>query len=244
MGWAGWPVLAVAAGLFEAGYVLLIFRGFSILTWETANPILIVTAQAIRAVIFYMLVFIVVRQAFMIVGLNRFLSEFSVAIAPLHPDKAGGLRVLGDYVLKTGFFIGVIGLNFGMGLLRLRWNPAELTAEFYISMVLYLILAPLLFFSPLLQIHRQMQSAKKKLLVEIAEQFDLEYHKLLDGLRRNELSDGGIARVEAIQKIYQIAEGSPAWPFDVEIASKFAAAAMLPVLIPLGIEALNRIFFR
>jgi hypothetical protein len=244
IGWAGWTAVALVIGLFEAAYVLYIFHGYTILTWETVNTVNEVSGQLIRFATFYMLVFIVVRQAFMIVGLNRFFSEFHVEIAPLHPDKAGGLRILGDYVLTTGFIFGAVGLNFGMGLLRLRLNPGVLTAEFYVSMVVYFILAPLLFLLPLVQVHQQMRNAKKKLLAEVAEQFDLEYRKLLDGLRRNELEPKGISHVEAIQKIYQITESAPVWPFDIEIMSKFAAAAMLPILVPLGLEVLNRLFFR
>jgi hypothetical protein len=244
IGWAGWTAVALVIGLFEAGYVLYIFHSYTILTWETVNTVNMVSGQLIRFATYYMLVFIVVRQVYMIVGLNRFFSEFYVEIAPLHPDKAGGLRILGDYVLTTGFIFGTVGINFGMGFLRMRLNPGVLTVEFYVSMVLYFILAPLLFLLPLLQVHEQMRNAKRKLLAEVAQQFDIEYRKLLDGLRRNELDSKGISHVEAIQKIYQITESAPAWPFDMEILSKFAAAALLPILVPLGLDVLNRLIFR
>jgi hypothetical protein len=244
LGWPGWGPLAFAVGLLEAGYALLIYQGYAIVTWETANPAMLVSLLLIRFLTFYCLVFIVVRQVLMIIGLNRVFLEFAVEIAPLHPDKAGGLRMLGDYVLTTGLIIAAIGLNFGMGLLRLRLNPDVLTAEFYVSMALYFVLSPLVFFMPLIQVHRQMRNAKSRLLAEVAEQFDLEYRKLLDGLRRNELEAGGVPRLEAIQKIYQITDGASVWPFDLGIASKFTAAALLPVLLPFVVELVSRSVMR
>ena len=178
----------------------------------------------------------------MIVGLNRFFYEFSVEIAPLHPDKAGGLRILGEYALTTGLFVGAIGLTFGMGVLRARLNPAVLAPEFYISMIVYFLMAPVLFFAPLIQAHSLMRKAKGALLAEVAEQFDLEYRKLLDGLRHDVLDPNEFTRVETIQKIYKIAEDAPEWPLDLGILSRFVAATVLPFLIPLGTDLFSRLF--
>jgi hypothetical protein len=198
----------------------------------------------VRFVTFYMLSYIIVRQIFTIIGLNRFFSDLSVKIAPLHPDGAGGLRVLGDYVLSTGLIIGVLGLYFGMGFLRRELNPLVITAEFYILLAIYFLLAPLCFFLPVLQVHRRMNESKRALLTEIAQQFDIEYRRLLDGLKKDQVDANQVLRVETIQKIYKITAGSPVWPFNLEIVSKYAAAIVLPVLIPGIAELLKELFFR
>lgn len=68
--------------------------------------------------------------------------------------------------------------------------------------------------------------------MEVAEQFDLEYRKLLDGLKQDQLDSSHVLRVEAIQNIYKIAQEAPECPFNLEIMSKFGAAIIFPVLIP------------
>jgi hypothetical protein len=89
-----------------------------------------------------------------------------------------------------------------------------------------------------------MREAKQKLLFEIAEQFDLEYRNLLDGLRRDELKLDEVERLEAIQKIYGIAQSSPEWPFNLALLSQFAAAILLPVLLPIGASLLGNLLIR
>lgn len=241
--WPGWAVIAVVVGVFEAAYINYVLRMGNVINWETVNTTMVVAYLVERFSIFYLLVFIVVRQIFMIIGLNRFFSETIVKIAPLHPDQAGGLRILGDYVLSTSLFIGAIGLYFGMGFIRLELNPYVITGEFYVLLIVYFLLAPLFFFLPLIQVHRRMKEAKKRLLTEVAEQFDIEYRKLFDGLRQDNVDSGQVLRVETIQKIYKITEGAPEWPFNLDILSKFAAAIIFPVLLPGLVQFLTNWFF-
>lgn len=242
LGWPGWVAVAITIGLLEAIHIQYVFQNYSILTWESVNGVMAFSRQLIRFLTFYMIVFIVIRQTFMIIGLNRLFSELSVNIAPLHPDKAGGLRILGNYVLTTGIIIGTIGLYVGAGFFRGRLNPDLLTIEFYASTVIYFVFAPLIFFLPIMRVHRQMKDAKNKLLADVSDQFDIEYQRLLERLKHDQMNSDDVSRMEAIQKVYQIADGAPEWPFDLEIVSKFTAAIILPVLVPLGISMLSKLF--
>jgi hypothetical protein len=242
--WSGWAAVAVVIGLFEALYIQYVFQRDDVLIWETVNSTMAVSYILIRFMIFYMLVYIIVRQVFMIIGVNRLFLEVPVTITPLHPDKAGGLRILGDYVLSIALVIGAVGLYFGMGFIRQGLNPYVITTEFYVLLTIYFFLAPLFFFLPLIQVHRRMKEAKRKLLLEVADQFDIEYRKLLTGLKNDQMESNQVQRVEALQKIYKIAEDAPEWPLNFEILSKFSAATVLPVLIPLGVEFLRELFTR
>ena len=87
-----------------------------------------------------------------------------------------------------------------------------------------------------------MKEAKGKLLTEVSEQFDIEYRKLLDGLRQDNLDSSHVLRLEAIQKIYKITEGAPEWPFNLEILSKYAVAIIIPVLLPGLVQLLTNWF--
>jgi len=242
--WPGWAFVAIIIGLLEASFIRYVFLNSTTVIWETINEVMLVSSFVVRFFTFYMLVYIIIRQTYTIIGLNRLFSELSVKIAPLHPDKAGGLRILGDYVLSTSLIIGAVGLYFGMNFLRRELNPFVITAEFYGLLTLYFILAPLFFFLPLIQVHRRMKEAKRKLLTEVAEQFDIEYRKLLEGLKQDRLDASHVVRVEAIQKIYKIAEDAPEWPFNLEILSKYAAAIVIPVLLPGAAQIFGEWLFR
>jgi hypothetical protein len=144
--------------------------------------------------------------------------------------------MLGDYVLHSGFLVALIGLDLSMSALRGQAVPEFLTREYYLELALFCALAPAVLIVPLWTVHRRMLSAKAALLAEIAEQFDHEYRALLEGLRRNQLQADEVARLEAVQKIYNITAAAPAWPFNVEILSKFGAAVLLPLLVPLAAD--------
>jgi len=67
---------------------------------------------------------------------------------------------------------------------------------------------------------------------------------LLDGLRQDVLKLEEVERLEAIQKIYEITQSSPDWPFNLGLISKFGAAVLLPVLAPLGVALIANLLMK
>ena len=243
-GWGGWAWLALAIAAVQVLSWIYDLSRVTVPNWLALNPVTIGTAQPIRFVSFYFVVYVLGRQIVTLFGLNRFFAQFSVDIAPVHPDRAGGLRVLGDYVLSSGLLLAILGSIFGMTFLRSWTNPGVLTPEFYLELVTYCLLAPILFFVPLWSVHKRMVAARQRLLVEIAEQFDQEYRALFDNLRRNVLAPEAVTHLEAVQKIYHIADAAPVWPFDLQTLSKFGAVVFLPILVPLGVDLLAGLLTR
>ena len=237
LGWPVWAVIALAVGLLESALQLVNFSSLPAPTWQNANWLMAASLLPLRFATFYALVFMLVRQVAVLFGLNRFFMEFSVEIQPLHPDRAGGLRMLGDYVFTNGLVVAIVGVSLGMELLRVRSGVTVVTPEFMAELAIYFLAAPTVFFLfPLYSAHVRMVEAKQRLLAEIAEQFDLEYRVLLEGLRQDVLKLDDVQRLEAIQKIYEITRASPDWPFNLALVSKFGAAIVLPVLAPLGVD--------
>jgi hypothetical protein len=238
LGRPGWTWAAVGVGALQVLSSVNDLRHLASPTWESVNAVMIGSLQPLRFITFYVLVLILVRHVLALINLNHLITTLPIEIAPLHPDGAGGLRPLGDYAFSFGLLAMVVSLNFGMTLLRAQANPGVLTAEFYGELVFYLAAGPLLFFLPLWNVHTRMAAAKRRLLAEIAEQFDQEYRVLLDGLRRDVLDAEGVTRMEAVQKIYHITRAAPEWPFDLAVLSEFGAVVFLPVLAPLGVTLL------
>jgi hypothetical protein len=241
LAWPVWAVVGLAVGAAECVWWIADIRALAVLSWQNVNWVMAASLLPLRFITFYALVFMLVRQLTVLFGLNQFFIEFSVEIQPLHPDRAGGLRILGDYVFTNGIVVAIVGLILGMELLRIRADVAVISPEFYGELAIYFLAAPTVFFLlPLYSAHTRMVEAKQKLLAEIAEQFDLEYRVLLDGLRQDVLKLEEVERLEAIQKIYEITRSSPDWPFNLALLSKFGAAILLPVLVPLGVEVIAK----
>lgn len=239
-----WVAIAFIVGLLEVIYLLNSYAVNDIVSWQNINPIMLASSVFIRLISFYMVVLVIIRQGFIIIGLNRLFTDRSVTITPLHPDRVGGLRALGDYVLSTSVIIGAAGLYFGMGFIRQGMNPYVVTSEFYAWMAIYILLAPLYLLMPLIQAHKRMREAKRKLMLELADQFEIEYRKLLAGLKNDQVDALLVQRVEAMQKIYGIAERAPEWPVNLEILSKFSVATLLPMALTLAAGLLQEWLLR
>jgi hypothetical protein len=229
-----WFWLALLAGVLESVYIIY-QHGYAATNWQS-NPIVVATVVPLRFLAFYAVTFILVRETIAILGVNRFMRIFPVDIAPLHPDKAGGLRVLGYYVLARGVVLGLVGLLFGMNLLRARMGIGTLSWEFYLEMIVYVIAAPSLFLLPLWRAHLLMAEAREKIMLEVAQKFELEYYNSLDHIRAGTITGDHVGEIESLQKLYEIAEKAPIWPLNMQIVSQFSAAVLLPVFLPMTID--------
>lgn len=241
MGRPGWFWLALLAGLFEATYIA-IHNANVPSNWQNISPLMIATLIPLRFLSFYAVTFIISREIINIISINRFLTIFPMEIAPLHPDKAGGLYVMGRYVLSRGLIIGMAGMLFGMNLLRVQLGLGTLSAEFYIEMIVYTIATPSFFILPLWQAHRLMLKAREKIMREIAEKYEDQYYQSLEHLKTGQLNNEHIGNIEALQKLYEIAEKAPTWPLNMGIVSQFSAVVLVPVFLPMALDFIGSTF--
>jgi hypothetical protein len=232
-----WFWLAVLVGLLESAYIAY-QHTYAGLSWQN-QPIVVATIIPLRFISFYAVTFVLVREAITMIGANRFMAIFPVEISPMHPDKAGGLRILGNYVLKRGIIVGLVGLLFGMNLLRIRLGLGTLSSEFYFEMVIYAVATPSFFLLPLWRAHILMSDARQKIMLEIAQKFEAQYYISLEQIRSGAVTDEHVSQIETLQKFYEIAEKAPTWPLNIEIVSQFSAAILLPVFLPMTIDFLG-----
>lgn len=227
-----WFWLAIVFGVLNSivYYNSLLRRTYD---WQNSESIIIVMSTLAAFMSFYSVILILIRQIVIFRGINKFFQIIDVDIAPLHPDKAGGLRSLGQYVVTIGLGIGIIGLALGVSLLRFRMGLEVIDTVFYVGLVVYLLIAPIFFFIPLAEAHSRMKQAKEKILVEVAGQYEKLYTSALQKMKAGKLTDRDLAQMDAVRKMYAIADDSPVWPFNFDVLSKFSAAVLLPVVLPL-----------
>jgi len=225
-----WLVVTFSA----AATAVLAFRLFtnSAPSWENANVALLALRLAIRFITFYTLLMFLVRQIQVSVSINRFFKRFRANMNPLHPDESGGLRVLGSYALNSAGLVMFVGILLSLQYLSAQWGNAPLGPEFLVEVLIYLIAGPAVFFIPLMESHRQMLSARNKLLAEIAEEFETLYQEIKNRLAKNEELADVLVQLEAVEDLYNVVAKAPSWPFNAKILSRFGALIATPVLIP------------
>ncbi len=169
-----------------------------------------------------------------------------VVLHPLHPDKAGGLRPLGQYALNTTYPIVLAGTIMAFAEYWQYIKGGFATSYFYHSaLMLLLILTPIIFFAPLRSAHDSMKRAKDGLLTDISIQFNRDLslaHSELSS-SSNSLEDN-IKKIEQLQKLHKLATAFPVWPYDTETIRRFVVTMFSPVIvigIPLVINIISNV---
>ena len=198
-------------------------------------------------VVTYGLIFGLYNVGITIFALRRFFRNQTIHLAPWHPDKCGGLSSISRYSISLSYAIAIVGMMASIltisAIRTHTWGNARLL---WLGDMVYLILAPSLFFLPLGTAHTAMKSAKSELLSFLAKRIEAQYEELIkaediDGT----VLAGKINRLEQLNKVYKITEEFPIWPFDVSSLRRFFAvtgAPVVPALFSLLIDIMKAFF--
>jgi hypothetical protein len=162
----------------------------------------------------------------------------NININLLHPDKCGGLSMVGNYASKTGYIIIPIGVFASVS--------ALLQKDFYkaypihLFILIYILISPLVFTLPIWKAHIAMEKKKEQELLKLADQFQQKYQNLTKSKKLiNEQHD-----LENLQKLYLlISSNYPTWPFRFENVRRFTLSVtspLLPILLSIAIDILTK----
>jgi hypothetical protein len=237
-GYRLWSWLGIVFGVYQAvSFYFALSNGPA--NWQNSSVSIMLLSSLMTFVSFYAVFQVAVRQVIATVAINKFFRMIRIEISPLHPDGAGGLKPLGQYVVTIGLGIGIIGLALGISFLRARMSLEHLEGIFFLNVGLYLTSAPILFLTTLMEAHRLMQKAKSAVLVEIAEQYESFFQKSLAHMKVGAPIEKELSQLDSLRKMFVIAESSPEWPFNLSMLSKFSAAVALPIILPILIDYLR-----
>lgn len=197
------------------------------------------------------------RIIFIAVMVLQLGNRFDLAVKLQHPDKSGGLKPLGDLCFINALIVSVLGIYLGgwIFIMVIR-NPAGQIPEIpflifsdqgdFISffsrlLILFVILAILVFIIPLYSVHLSMLRKKAEIQHRL-EAIGLRIDRLTR-LLLERAEDMGVGEAEEIakeidqlQQVYESNRMTPVWPFDVSHLIKFITAQIPPVL---GLTALD-----
>ena len=170
-----------------------------------------------------------------------------VNLHPLHPDRAGGLGPLGKYALTTTYLIALGGSV--VALAEYTWfinGQFDDAYFFHVAFILYLILAPLSFFAPLVGAHNAMLVAKEKQIHKISKQFNQDFSRAYDQLERSaDALKDNIEKIEQLQKLHKLTSEFPIWPYDFDTLRRFTLTMLTPIftiIITMVLERILRYF--
>jgi hypothetical protein len=156
---------------------------------------------------------------------------------PLHPDKAGGLRPVGQLGLRNQYMLSVFGVNV---VLLVVVSVINLDVPSSAAVIAYLILGPIVFLGPLLPFRGGLRRTKSELMGEVAQRLRRE----LVRIRTLLLTSGPISRedeelIDRLRKIAAVIDELPVWPFDARILRRFLAAYVTPMMSAIGYPILK-----
>jgi hypothetical protein len=181
-------------------------------------------------VLAYALVIAFLDIGIIIWGLSDLFSSTDIHLKPFHEDQAGGLGQIGHFAASLGYGLGIFGITLSIALIqksgRLASDPLIIVAT-----IIYIALAPLLFYLPLRAAHKAMLRYRNRLLKEISTEFDSVLQKL-----RVDLKDDSIDQVAIHDRLKQLNETRslimkfPTWPFNIDSARKFVGLVLSPLV--------------
>jgi len=214
--------------------------------YKTAPFVFIITAYAVDMTV---LLLSVGRIAVFASELRKLFRLFDLDIRPLHPDRGGGLGSIGQFSVRLGGFIAVLGLNGGALLLLQQYSRTgsfvlvgryfSFTLGTWLGIIAYLALIPVSFLAFVWTAHSAMKRAKDERLLRIAEQFELVYGALQSHISQPESSycqvdlEGYLDQIEQLQKLYKVTEAFPVWPFNFQDLVRFVTTTISPLALTL-----------
>ena len=191
---------------------------------------------------------------------HRFSSIFSLTVSPSHPDKAGGLKPIGDLIFSMALILIVASLALSIIVVAGPVNETlyrilvEAFSKSYsviaphdllttvsvakVSLVIVLFLSVASFLFPLISTHNRMHNEKRELLSSLTgignriADLEKQSKKLsLDYKIRNDIFE----EISSLSKVYERASKVPVWPFDRDVLLKFFTPQVVSLLSLLGV---------
>ena len=242
-GWAVWtPLAAVVTTITLVAFGVV---GHLSGQWVEAQWVWNLMLGPITIVGVFAVCMIVARHLSTLVSLWRVFRSGPVRLRPFDPDRAGGLKPLGDYAISVGYVIATAGV--ALALLSIQSQLTGSLQSNYLVLTawgVYVILAPLSFFATLGAAHGAMRKAKVQCLLLIAQQFDREYDLTVTTLQTPGTNIGAqVERVRHLDALYELTNRFPIWPFDTVTLGRFftiMAAPIAAVLVSLLTTAAKR----
>ena len=161
---------------------------------------------------------------------------FELDIEPGHGDGCGGLKRLGDLCFEMALTVIYPMVVIAVFILVGAFSASipAFRAGMSIGLGVAILIAAVIFFWPLLDIHKDMLDAMRKFQDEAAARIGKTEQELRD-LFGSGSYDGGTVKVledrlEKLKKLYPADLNFPVWPFTTKIVVAFYTSQIVPII--------------
>jgi len=157
----------------------------------------------------------------------------TVHMLPLHPDKAGGLRPLGELGLRNQYPLTLFGVNVVLVVVisNIFLTVTPLLAALLIAAgAAYVVIGGAVFVGPLLPFRDAMIGNKAYLMSGVAQRIRAELDRLRKKLPASSISKDDEDSIDRLRKIGALIDELPIWPFDTITLRKIATAYWTPIV--------------
>jgi hypothetical protein len=237
-----WAWAAAAFVLSVAGTLLFLLPSYlnrlqTQDSWSMANPLNLILSILWAIAGLYAAILILLFILLSIYWLRRLFTDFALEVRPLHPDQAGGLSPLGKFSLNLSYIITILGFilatlpmsrNYlAQGTFGFSWSN-----DVILGLGIYILAAPFAFFAPLSVAHSAMKSTKQKLLLEISQQFEIEYADIQKSIQGDSPKlEERMAHLRGLHALHELTSKFPVWPFNIENILRFLTSFVSPILL-------------
>lgn len=180
---------------------------------------------------------------------------FEFHFHPSHPDQCSGFKPIGDLCLKMVYILLVIALHLifwllvgGQVTLTPEWQvlvPPYIFSDVFripvgILLTILTVSSIAVFFWPMYSVHTLMlaeQAEQHRTLNRIIRHVHALDRSLLQDPTNMPTDDRKkiLAEIDSLKELYQHTLKAPTWPFDRNVALKFASTQVLPIISVLGL---------
>ncbi|MBP8130346.1 MAG: hypothetical protein KA184_12275 [Candidatus Hydrogenedentes bacterium] len=186
---------------------------------------------------FFMIALVLYKCAVTTWFLNHLFS-LDIIIQPMHPDRSGGLKPIGDLAVTMTYFILLLIVYVSMLVVFDRFAVRK--KGFILIFIFLYLAAPVLLFLPLSGAHGKMVEAKSREMQFIDELYQREYSNFKACAQDNELAALEATNLLNIGQLYAKAQELPEWPFDIGSMLRMFSVFVLPVGIFLFEQVMSR----
>jgi len=223
-------IFSFFAGLFT----VYVFSNQVNQSWLARSVILAFSRGPIYFTIVYTASIAVYSLLLAFFTLNSLLKNNKVEIKIFHADNTGGIGALGRYVSNLGYLLGGVALTFAISSL---YDIGSLYgANGYIDYiqigynVIFIIIAPVIFVTPLLSAHNAMKKYKENSVNKISIQLNSLLEQIMTGTIKDDEIENTFERIKKLEHIKEAVDRLPVWPVDIYGVRKFFSLSLSPIL--------------
>jgi hypothetical protein len=188
-------------------------------------PLSDIVFHIMTAFFIYLLFAASVKGFFLISLIRRLQEDYIIRIRPVHPDKCGGFKPLGDLCIKFdyAFFIATVFSLFYFFFPQGTGIPAP-----FLEFLVLIFLSTFLLFYPIWPIHNSIKKQKIDTLSKLNEKLDPIYQEVM--IEDSDISVKKLEKIERMDIIYERVSKMSEWPFDIGNWLKYLITILIPLL--------------